>query len=381
MFHVEMVDGEYQLGAARYQRSEIPEIFYTPANGGHWVFTRNADIEHALSTPELFSATKAYVPIEKNPNPPLVPMMADPPDHAKYRALLAPAFLPRSIMALTQSARELSIALINGFKPRGECEFISEFGHVLPVGIFLRMVDLPESDRKMLQGWSDAYVRPVSLESHQETLANLKNYALTKIRERRANPGDDLITSISRAKVDGKAMDDDAIAALLTLLLLAGTDTVGSTMGFFARFLALSPPSRRQLLDHPDLIPDAVDELMRRYTVTTIGRVVAKDHEYKGVTFRAGEMLILPLIFTGLDPTEHKDPLTVNFTRPDMSHGAFGMGVHRCIGAVLARAELKIFLEEWLPRIPDFSIKQGEPVVVTSGTVSGIRRMVLAWPT
>jgi len=380
MFNIEAVDEEYQKSIARFHEPGIPDIFYTPENGGHWVFTRDEDIHYAFTHPELFSSTLFFVPKEKNPDPPLYPMMSDAPDHPRLRALLAPAFTPRMIMSLTDKARSLAIQLIEGFKPTGGCEFMKEFAYVLPIAVFLGMVDLPESDRPMLQALSDQHVRPANPQEHIDSMTNLIAYAKDKLKERRANPGDDLISFLIKARLDGKPLDEHMMAGMVVLLLLAGLDTVASLMGFFARFLALSPPHRHQLIARPDLTGDAVEELIRRFGVANPGRVVMKDFDYKGVQFRAGDMLILVTVFTGLDDRKYENPLEVNFERPVITHAAFGLGPHRCLGSTLARAELRIFLEEWLPRIPEFAIKPGEHLQISTGTVAGIHRLPLVWP-
>jgi cytochrome P450 len=379
MFNLAAVDGEYQLAAARYLQADIPDIFYTTANGGHWVFRRTEDIHHALSHPETYSANKMFVPKEKNPDPPLRPLMSDPPEHAKFRSLLAPAFSPKVVARLAEKARTLTIELVEELKPKGECEFVSEFAERLPIVIFMDMVGLPDSDRDMLMEFGEQHVRPLTAQHHIDSMRNLHAYSVQKIKERRANPGEDLISVLTQSKIDGQLVDDAALAGVIILLLVAGLDTVASSLGAFAKFLAESPSHRHQLLKHPELASDAVEELMRRFAVATSGRMVTTDHEYGGVQFKAGDMLIMPTIFTGLDAEKFDDPLKVDFERPVITHGAFGLGQHRCIGSTLARSELRVFLEEWLPRIPDFSVKPGVELAIRSGTVSGLTRLPLVW--
>ena len=162
--------------------------------------------------------------------------------------------------------------------------------------------------------------------------------------------------------------------------LLGGLDTVMSTMGFIASFLARHPDHRRQLIDDPTIIPKAVDELMRYYGATGTARVVTEDIVYKGVQLKEGDRVLIQSMFHGQDPRRFPNPETVDFTRKDVRHATFGQGTHRCIGALLARLEMRIFIEEWLKRIPDFRIAEGKAPVVERGMVNSMRSLWLQWP-
>ena len=166
---------------------------------------------------------------------------------------------------------------------------------------------------------------------------------------------------------------------MIFLLLVGGLDTVASAMGFAARFLATSEAHRRELIEHPERIPDAVEELLRRFPVVNAGRVVVRDMEYKGVEMRAGDQIIMPTTLHGVDDRKFDDPLKVDFARPTPIHSTFGNGAHRCPGSLLARTELKIFLEEWLKRIPDFRIKPGTTPQVRAGVNATLCSLQLVW--
>jgi len=160
----------------------------------------------------------------------------------------------------------------------------------------------------------------------------------------------------------------------------AGLDTVSSGMGFMARFLAESPAHRRQLVEDPSLIPNAVEEMLRRFGVSTPSRQVSQDLEVAGVAMKAGDMVLMPVTLYGLDERVYPDPLSVDFRRKDASFSlVFGTGVHRCIGSFLARLELRIFLETWLERIPDFSIAPGQKPRARAGVVNSMLSLPLAW--
>jgi cytochrome P450 len=166
---------------------------------------------------------------------------------------------------------------------------------------------------------------------------------------------------------------------MVTLLLFAGLDTVVSTLGFFAFFLARHPRSRAALLADPALVNNAVEELLRRYSVSVLARQVCAEVDLGGVILRPGEMVMAPIPLDGLDDGKYPDAASVDFSRKVTNHASFGSGVHRCLGSMLARTELRIFLEEWLRRIPDFEIEPCAVIAVTASSVSTIDSLPLVW--
>ena len=300
--------------------------------------------------------------------------MFDPPEQAKYRSLFAPALSPKAVAPLGEGARALAIELIEGFYARGECEFVGEFAQHLPIGIFMRLVDVPASDRDQLLHWADQLVRPSSDEEHAQAFKNLFAYAGQKVAERAANPGNDLISQLTKAQIDGRTISVEQLTPMIFLLLVGGLDTVASAMGFAARFLAGSPAHRRELVEHPERIPNAVEELLRRFPVVNAGRVVVRDMDYKGVAMREGDQIILPTSLHGLDDRKFDDPLRGRLLpRRRRSTRPSAMARTAVPGSLLARTELKIFLEEWLKRIPEFRLKPG----TTPGVRAGINATLI----
>src|SRR5260370_30733673 len=198
-------------------------------------------------------------------------------------------------------------------------------------------------------------------------IEKLFGYAAAKLAARRAQPGDDLISKFTRAEVGGRPLTDQEITGMVTLVLVGGTDPVVTAMSFAALFLARNPAHRRQLVDNPALIPKAVDELLRRFPIVNQGRCVARDLVYKNIPFKTGDMILLPTTLHGLDERAFPNPLEVNFNRPTPMHSTFGNGPHRCPGSNLGRTEIKVFLEEWLKRIPEFQLQPGEKISMRSG--------------
>lgn len=379
LYDMDTVDADYHLGIQRLQGDEFPDIFWSRYNDGHWVFARGEDYDYMLNHPELFSSRYNNVPRANRAPIPFPPINLDPPEQGKYRALLMGAFSPKAIGGLTDAARALTISLIEGFKARGECEFVSEFALHLPIALFMKMLDLPPRDRAELLRMADGTVRPENENQTMQSFMELTTYCYQLIVKRRANPGPDLISKLTLDEVDGKPLSDETIVGILLLLMVAGLDTVASMLGFVTRFLARNPGHRRQLIEDPSRIPNAVEELLRRHGITTLIRVAAQDFEYKGVQIRKDDMVVSPSAVHGIDGQIFPDALRVDFDRKVPFHGTFGSGPHRCMGSMLARAELRIVLEEWLKRIPDFELAPDFDPGLRFGTVVTMTRLPLVW--
>lgn len=289
------------------------------------------------------------------------------------------AVSPKALQQLGAEARRLAIELIEGLEPRGRCEFMAEFARHLPMTIFLRMVDLPLSDRERLIGLADAMIRSPDNERRMQVYYEVMGYLDRWVRARGERPGEDLISRIAAIEVDGKPLSHDETLGECAQVLFGGLDTVAGTMGFVMRFMAENPAHRRELAQDSSLIPHAVEELLRRHSIPAVARRLTQDLEFGGVTMKAGDQVMLAPVLHGLDERAWPEPLKVDFHRPITEHFAFGKGVHKCPGASLARRELTILLEEWLARIPDFSIAPGDHPVTTNGQVMGMVRLPLVW--
>ena len=363
----------------RRLRDEAPgEVFWTPLYGGNWVAVRAEDISRIQLEHETFS--HALISIPRETAFPMYPLTLDPPEQAPYRRLIQPAFMPRALAGLEARAREVAIAQIETLAPRGECEFVAEFARVLPIVVFLEMVDLPIGDAGPMMAWTEVMTRSNDPAARDEALQNMSSYLRGWIKRRTDEPGSDLLSTVATAEIDGRKLSDEEVMAMCLLLLFGGLDTVSSMLSFVARFLALNPAHRRELVEDPGLIANAVEELIRRHAVANTCRLVRKDIVLKGAPLRAGDQIQAPNVFVGLDEAVVTDPMRVDFHRErPIPHAAFGAGVHTCPGAVLARREIKIFLEEWLARIPHFEIKPGTTPIVEAGNVSGVVELQLSW--
>ena len=379
LYDFEVASGEYQAELKRTLRAPgMPETFWSRCNGGHWVVTRADLIEAGLKDYQHFSSREVTLPKQPATAAITKPLQVDPPEHMPYRQILAQGLAPRIVTQLGEDARALAITLIEGFKANGRCDFISEFAEHLPVVTFMRLLDLPETDRDFLARTAEIAVHGTDAEK-VDGRRQMAEYGLGIVRQRRTAPTEDLISVIGQARIDGELLDDDTIAGMVQLLLLAGLDTVTSMLGFFAVFLARNPDHRRQLIEDPAKIPGAVEELLRRYGIAMVSREVAQDFEFGGVCMRKGDMLLLPTPLDGLDESKYPDPEAVDFSRKVNNHTTFGFGAHRCLGAMLARVELRVFLEEWLRLIPDFCIQPNSDIAVSSGATVAITRLPLVW--
>ena len=356
-----------------------PDIVWTPHNGGHWIATRAADIAFMQSNHDPFSVRDVTLPANMKPMR-LLPLEADPPEHTEYRKLITQSLSPKVIHGLEDDIRTLSRELIAGFHGRGECEFMSEFARHLPILMFMRLANLASSDRPDLLRWTETNTRPKKPEDMLWAMGKINDYLTKLIEDRRIHPGDDIVSKVVHGSVFGRALDDEELHSMLFTVLSGGLDTVACSMGFFANFLARNPSHRRQLTDRPELIPNAVEELLRRHGISGGARVLTRDCEYKGIHFKRDDRVYVHPVMYGLDERQFDNPLEVNFERQNIAHASFGNGPHRCPGSMLARTELRIFLEEWMQRIPDFGIKAGEAPRFNPGVVNCIDVLPLSWP-
>ena len=201
---------------------------------------------------------------------------------------------------------------------------------------------------------------------------------MSKVRERRAQPGSDLVSKLAASGFGDRPLRDDELQGLMSVLMLAGLDTVASMLTFITRFLALNPAHRQQLRDRPDRMTNAIEEFLRRMAMVNLTREVARDTVLGGVVLRRGDLVVVPTPLANF-PQDGADWMDVDFDRSRYLHATFGAGAHYCMGSTLARAEIRIFLEEWLARIPDFAIAEGAVLEVKVGAAAMLQSLPLVW--
>ncbi|HEY6870445.1 MAG TPA: cytochrome P450 [Novosphingobium sp.] len=360
-----------------------PEVLWTPRNGGHWIVVRGEDIRWVQENFAIFSHEVFTIP-RGSTRIIMPPLTVDPPLHARFRAVFNPFLSPGKVAILREKTRGLAIDLIEGLKGQGGCEFVSEFASVLPVVVFLGIVDLPVEMREEFLQWGHEFALGKTQEQRDAGLKKVLTYLNRTLHERYANPGSDLLSAIAAWRDNPRFGSEDEIQGMAALIYFGGLDTVASAISFMMRHLAQHPGHRRRILEDPAIIPRAAEEYLRRHGLSNTGRLITRDVEYKGATMKADEMIMVPIGCSSIDDRLYHDPLTVDFDRPELftdngtpTHNTFGNGPHKCVGAPLARAELQIVLEEWLPRIPDFRLDPARPVRIHMDSVPGIDEMHL----
>jgi camphor 5-monooxygenase len=340
--------------------SQAPEVFWTRNNGGHWVVTGAAATAELGADAALFSATRMMVPDHQNAEPPSFPPLdVDPPMHREYRNVLAPLFTPPRIALLEKSIREVTDKLISAVLERGECEFVEDFAAQMPVVVFLSLLDLPQEDRHRLRAIAHRILNPVDDDHRNTPLQELSAYIRPIVEDRAAHPRNDIISLITAKEVAGRPQTVDEMEKLSRTLLLGGLDTVASMLTYFARYLADSPAVRQRLRAEPKSIKPAVEEILRRYPVSNIGRITMRDTTFRGVAMKKGDHVMWPVGMFNLDERRFPRALDVDIDRKPTTHATFGVGEHFCVGSMLARTELAIFAQRWLERIPEFHVKPG----------------------
>lgn len=296
------------------------------------------------------------------------------------RKVLMPELNKTALQHLEDEAREAARHILDEVAPRGKCEFVSEVSNVMPIVVFLGMMDLPVSDREMLLPIAEETLRGATLDLRNAAFDEMGEYVRKWVDQRRGGAGMDLISKIARAQVGDRPITYDETLGMCTMLMLGGLDTVAGMLGFITRYLATHPEARRRLIDDPEIMQSAIEELIRRHGLANTCRYVIHDMEFHGVQLKEGDIVQVPNCLFGLDDRLHDDPLTVNFDRPTpIRHAAFGNGVHICPGGILARREIKVFLQEWLARIPDFRIVPGTRPRMVTGNVNSMLELHLEW--
>lgn len=379
VFNIKAIDPDIHIGWKKLQ-DESPSLIYSPRNGGHWIPMRAHVIERVISDSSAFINGGAWVP----PNPkdalPLIPIQSDGDLHRAYRSFIMPYVIGKPLLGAIERARGLATDLIEGFRDKGTCDFAVDFAQHLPIEVFLSLVDLPSEDRPYLASLAEV-VRMPDADERMAAFTKMYEYVAGYVDERTANPGTDLISAIANGKVLGRPMTRDEIIGECTQVLVGGLDTVASMMGFIAAHLAVNVPLRERLVAEPKLIEKRVDEIIRRFGVAAPARQAVVDVEFDGILIKAGDPIFVATALHGLDDHRWSDPLVIDLDRSasGTEFQTFGSGPHRCPGAALARSEIILFLEEWLKRIPDYSLVPDKPMVSASGSVTGVLSLPLQW--
>jgi cytochrome P450 len=371
---------------------EAPPVFWTPRNGGHWLVINYADartvfrapetFSSALIAPELMHAMIAAIPPGTPRLPMPTPIFMDPPAHTTYRLPLQRAFAPKTIAALQGEIAALTHLLLDDVIDRGECEFISAVAEQLPVRVFLKMMGLPEERLAEFRALAREVFAPRERENDSMVFMLLRKIADAMgdvLLARREQPQRDLISDLWALEVDGKPMTLDLMEDYCVLLFLAGLDTVVIAISFGMHHLARHPELQERLRANPALIPDATEELLRRYTFTVPVRRVARDTRLGGRDMKVDDRVMLYLPSVDLDPREFPNPEAFDIFRKKTAHLLFGGGAHRCLGSHLARLELQTLYRVVLDRLPTFRLDPAIPSRFHAGQNLSLTSLPLRW--
>lgn len=341
-----------------------------------WMLFDYETVKRALNTPDEFSSRAA--PPGGAPLDWLI--FLDPPQHTKLRAIISRTFTPRSVAALEPRVREISRALLDSAMRHGEFDLVRDFSAQLPLLVIGEMLGIPADKRETFLGWADAIlhlgdsiaggdVAARAIARYRVAKTEMSDYLAGLLEDDAALAGEDLISRLHRAEVDGARLTFDEILDFFQLLLLAGSETTTNLIGNAILCFDAHREQLARVRADPALIPGAIEEVLRfRSPVTMVFRTTTRDVTVNGTTIPAGK-LVLPMIgAANRDPGRFGSPGSFDIARAG-GHVGFGHGIHFCIGAALARMEARVALEELLPRLGDFRVHNWEPA--TGLNVSG----------
>lgn len=368
-------------------REDSPLYFNTYAQG-YWVFTRHDAVRDMYKNPQIFSS-ESITPWEPEPIYRFVPTQIDEPDHITYRRIVNAWFSPRAVDRAQPEMRGICRALVQKVAPTGGCDFVADFALRYPTAMFLRFIGLDTADTDQFVAWVEDFFGgfsgdPAGLEPMARALDGIRQYWITVLDQRRGEPAPrdgDLASHLMHARFSGRPLTDAEILDMLTVLVLAGLDTTRGQLGYLFRHLATHPDDRAALIADPRLIPSAVEESLRFYTIIFgDGRKVTRDVEFHGARLKKGDMVYGLVSGANRDPRAYERAGEFILDRKHNHHFGFAGGPHRCLGAHLARREMQIGVEEWLRLIPDFRVATDEELAERGGgSMMTLTKLPLAW--
>ena len=348
---------------------------HTDRWGGSWLPTRYADvyeIAHDINNFPSGNGIRVVPIVDMGPAAPTAPLLtagvppisADPPLHTWTRRLVLPTMSPARVAEYEVFTRELCHRLVDDVLARGEGDAAAEYAQQIPVRVIGHILGVPEEMSATFTEWvRDVLEFAHDPERRRRGVVGIITYLQGAIEERQAEPQDDFITELLHSEHDGEPIGIPVVMGMCALLLIAGIDTTWSSIGSTMWHLAMHPDDRRRLVAEPELMPTAIEEFLRAYAPVTMARRLIEDKEYKGCPMKAGERVLMNFPGANRDPEVFPDADKVILDRQQNRHLAFGAGIHRCAGSNLARMELRVAVEEWLSRIPEFEVV--DPAKVT----------------
>jgi cytochrome P450 family 109 len=323
-----------------------------------WALMKHADVYSVLRDHERFSS--AHNPLVGKAFPPLVLILDDPPRHTRFRRLVNKTFTLKRIEALTPWIAEVANELLDD-AGHGEVDIVERYTIPLPVKVIAKLLGIPGQDHETFKQWSDAFLSLVSMDNNDRmaSIQEMVSYFGKMAAARRAHGAEDLITALVEAEVEGEKLEEWEILGFCMLLLIAGNETITNLMGNMFNLLAARPELWRKLRADRNLVEPVIEETLRYESpVHRLSRAATTDVELSGVRIPAGDLVVVYFAAANRDPAEFPNPDEFRLDRDLRNHVAFGMGIHYCLGAPLARAEARISLNAFLDRFS--SIKAGQ---------------------
>lgn len=363
---------------------EKHRFFWNQDGPGYWVLTRFHDIREAFQNPEVF-CNHSIVAVDPEPAYRFLPSYSDPPVHMKYRAPMNRWFSPRSVAAHTDVIRGHAREVIEGIRGRGEADFLTAFGDPFPARTFASVVGVPQADVPFFVQCANTIAGTVNSVGADpvDAMNRIKAYfadLMADRRRHRRDPGEDFLTLLMQSRIDDRLFDDEEILDICMTLTFGSLDTTKTVLGWSMWHLATHPADREWVVREPPVIASAVEEFLRAYPIVSMARKVTQDIDFHGCPMRKGDMVLLSIQSATRDPEVFDDPAQVRLDRNPNRHIAFGASEHRCLGSHLARAELRIALEEWHRLIPEYGIPDEAEVLAHAGEIS-LLSLPLQWPT
>ncbi len=374
----------------RRLRAENPVSWHEmPGEDGFWSLVKHKDVVEVNRDAERFSSEKGGTTLFDNRGENgfdmrgVMMLETDPPRHTRYRLLVNKGFTPRMIGVLEQYLRNRATLIVDNVIERGECDFVVDLASELPLQAIAEIMGVPQEDRKLIFEWSNAMVGaddPEFAASPDEAMtasASLYAYANDLAKQRRSDPRDDIVTKLINAEVDGEQLSELEFDMFMLLLAVAGNETTRNTTAWGMWALMQHPEQYAALRGDMDgLLGSAVEEILRWASpVMYFRRTATCDTEVAGQAIREGDKVVMWHISANRDEDVFDDPFRFDITRDPNDHVAFGGGGHHfCLGANLARAELRFIFEEVLERIPDMRAA-ADPDILRSNFIGGIKHL------
>ena len=364
-------------------------IAHTDRRGSTWLPTRYEDVTAIAHDIEHFrSLNVAVIPMgpaggegDRQLEYGLPPISSDPPLRTWTRRLLLPWFSHQRVESYVPLTRALCRGLLDSVIGAGRADAAVDYAQQIPVRVIARILGVSSEMSDAFTGSVRDVLEFADDEARRTHGADqLLTYFGSQLDLRRRSPGDDLLSELLRAEVDGVPVDDGIVLGMAALVLIAGVDTTWSAIASSLWHLATHPEDQKRLVAEPGLMPTAIDELLRAFAPVTMARVVTGDLEYGDCPMKEGDKVLMNFPASNRDPDVFDRPDAVLLDRAHNRHVAFGSGIHRCAGSNLARMELRVALEEWLHALPTFRLEEGREVLWAGGQVRGPRVLPVAFP-